>query len=392
MKNARSIFTWFATFLLALITIRGSWAAGVDPKSPDQGKKVAQNPTSATGQAWGGFNFAAREPGAAPVITDHLLTGDDLTNKRDCTRPAAKFAFAATDSVAWHWFSATGVSVGDVIKWEWVQPDRSVYTTSAPFTANFSGGGCFWGGVIIAGQRAATLTGNWQVNVIYNNNRVLTDNFSIGSGSQTRICRGELSVFFHGMQSLGTVWGRSGCESGPLSPRAVSDMQAALTDTVNSLSLIPCVRFDVSRITALSGRLSSLMGSQVVPQVQQIITDLQLAVRQATANCDRGANLESLYVAGVNLGAAQAWAACFSCAPVPGNIQTVIANHLMTANNGLTPFAGCIPTFDFGQFGRVPLAGAAPGEPQTFIVGIECSLLWSIALSDCCCSCSRGTE
>lgn len=221
---------------------------------------------------------------------------------------------------------------------------------------------------------------------------VVNNNCLIGGGTENRLCRGELSGFYRGMQSLGFVWGRSGCESGALAPRSVNDMQAALKDAMNSLSLIPCVGFDVTRITALSGRLSSMPGSQVSAQVQQIITDLQPAVRQATGICDRGVNLESLFVAGVNLGAAQARAGWYSCGPIPGSVQALITNHLATANTGLSPYAGCISTFDFGQFGRVPLAGAALGEPRIFIEGIETSLLLSIALSDCCCTCSKATD
>src|SRR5437870_12394059 len=62
-------------------------------------------------------------------------------------------------------------------------------------------------------------------------------------------------------------------------------------------------------------------------------------------------------------------------------------NHLVTAHDNLTPYAACIPTFDFGAFGRVPQGSMINGEPHTHIVGIVTQLLWSIALSDCCCTC-----
>ena len=215
-----------------------------------------------------------------------------------------------------------------------------------------------------------------------------------GAGGKGQFCRAELSVFYHGMQSLGDVWGRSACEfePDPLAPGTVVDMRAALADAVNGLGVFPagCIPFDVARIRSLSDRLPSLTRVQLEQEVRvNIILELQRALAGARFTCDRGVNPSALFVAGVHLGAAQAFASCFLCqAPIRGAVQTVMRNHLITAHDNLAPYAACIPTFDFGAFGRVPLGSPIPGEPHTHIVGIESQLLWSIALSDCCCTCS----
>src|ERR1051326_595056 len=101
------------------------------------------------------------------------------------------------------------------------------------------------------------------------------------AGGNGKSCRAELSVFYHGMQSLGDVWGRSACER-PLSPSAIADMRAALTDTVHALGMFPagCIPFDVGRIRSLSDRLPSL-GDQLPQEVLSIIQDLQRALAGA---------------------------------------------------------------------------------------------------------------
>jgi hypothetical protein len=222
------------------------------------------------------------------------------------------------------------------------------------------------------------------------------------AGGNGRFCRAELSVFYHGMQSLGDVWGRTACpfESDPLSASAVADMRAALADAVNGLGVFPpgCIPFDVAVIKSLSNRLPSLTRVQIEQEVRvNIILKLQQALAEARFTCDHGVNPSALFVAGVHLGAAQAFASCFLChPPIPAAFQTVMANHLKTAHDALVPYAACIPNFDFNTFGKVPLGSTIPGEPHTHVVGIETQLLWSITLSDCCCTCAatpnRGTS
>src|SRR5207247_5409558 len=100
-------------------------------------------------------------------------------------------------------------------------------------------------------------------------------------------------------------------------------------------------------------RLPSLTRVQIEQEVREkIILGLEQALAGARFTCDHGVNPTALFVAGVHLGAAQAFASCFLCmAPIPGPIQPVMADHLSTANIFLAPYQACIPTFHFSAYG-----------------------------------------
>lgn len=121
-------------------------------------------------------NFTIGVSGAV-TITDRRMTGNTPAN--DCTPPPVKTNFAPTDPVAYLWASATGANAGDIARWEFVQPNGSVYSQSQ-LTLAVSGSVCFWGGINIAGQPAASLPGNWQARLFYNGALMLTENFTIG--------------------------------------------------------------------------------------------------------------------------------------------------------------------------------------------------------------------
>ena len=211
-------------------------------------------------------------------------------------------------------------------------------------------------------------------------------------GATQKLCRVELSAFYYAAQALGSAWGRIGTESPMLSPDAVTACDAHLLLLENTLNVISCIVFDKGRIRTLRSALSSTPTRQLVPEIEKIITDLQGIIQNLHTTCDNGVSLSALYVGGIHLGAAQAWASSRQCmpTPMPAAIQTVIQNHLTTALTALTPYAPCIPNFDFSSFGRVMLGSMNSILPHTQIVGMESQLLWAIALSDCCCTCSAG--
>ena len=211
-------------------------------------------------------------------------------------------------------------------------------------------------------------------------------------GTTQKLCRKELSVFYYAAQALGSAWGRMGTESPMLSAEAVAACDAHLSLLDATLGVIQCIVFDRGRIRNLRGRLSSTSTQQLVVEIESIIKDLQVVIQNLRLSCDNNVSLSSLYVGGIHLGAAQAWASSRQCmpTPMPVAIQTVIQNHLTTASTALTPYAACIPNFDFSGFGRVMLGSLNSILPHTQIVGMETQLLWAIALSDCCCTCSPG--
>jgi hypothetical protein len=213
-----------------------------------------------------------------------------------------------------------------------------------------------------------------------------------GGGITKKLCRGELSTFYYASQLLGTVWGRAATEPGRLSADAIAACDVSLATLSSTLEFMGCIVFDRNRITSLRSMLPSASSQQIVQQTESIIRDLQAVVQSLRLSCDNGVNMLSLYVGGVHLGAAQAWASSRQCqaVPMPVAIQTVISNHLTTASNALAPYARCIPQFNFGGFSMVTLGSMNSILPHTQITGIEAQLLWAIALSDCCCTCSPG--
>lgn len=226
----------------------------------------------------------------------------------------------------------------------------------------------------------------------------------IPSTASGRFCRLELSTFYYAAQSLGAVWGRSGTEPAMPTPEALAAMEAHLLLAINSyLEYQNCLGTDLIKLNTLRNQLRSLPSAQITRDIEIVINELQAQIINAPFNCDYNVDPIALFVGGVHLGAAQAWASAQQCrmAPMPAAIATVISNHLNTAQTALTPYAKCLEglkadkttsvlAFDFGSFARVPLASANSIEAHTFIVGIETQLLWAIGLSDCCCNCNQN--
>jgi hypothetical protein len=329
-----------------------------------------------------------------PMLNDHKITGGPIPD--GCGTPQPKSMFDPTDMRVYQWILISGVNLNDTVRWEFIQPDG--FTFSAPrLTLTIAGTVCLWAWMDIAGQPPASIPGNWVARFFHNNVFVVEGTFTIarqGGSGQGKVCRTEMSLFYAGMQSLGGAWGRPACpfEPDPLVPMTVSAMQGAINNAITAVRAIPCIRFDVTRLASLSARLPGMRKQQAIQETEQLIQELQLATRLASIRCDNGINLESLLVAGIHLGAAQAWASCFQCQPpppIPANIQAVINNHLNTARTGLMGFSACLPPgFTFNIFNNVPVGSMNSIEPHTFIVGIHTLVLWNVALSDCCCMCT----
>ncbi|MBS1791707.1 MAG: choice-of-anchor D domain-containing protein [Acidobacteria bacterium] len=151
---------------------------------------------TATGQQRGTLTINSTDPARPTVtvalagngvstggvtITDHTMTGGPIPGA--CAKPTVKTAFATTDTEAIQWTFASGLSLGDAIRWEWVQPNGTVYRTfDHTVTQVTQGQACFWDAIQIAGQQAASLPGNWQVRVYIKGAQVLTENFTISQG------------------------------------------------------------------------------------------------------------------------------------------------------------------------------------------------------------------
>jgi hypothetical protein len=132
------------------------------------------------------FRAPAIEGQSTVTVTDHKMTAGPIPSQ--CASPVAKFNFLPADPLAYQWSLLSGVREGDVIQWQFIQPNGSLYLQSSPVTATFNGNGCFWASMAIAGQPAASLFGNWQARVFYNGTQILIENFTIsGSGGAVTI-------------------------------------------------------------------------------------------------------------------------------------------------------------------------------------------------------------
>ncbi|MBK7035209.1 MAG: hypothetical protein IPI31_09105 [Bacteroidetes bacterium] len=209
------------------------------------------------------------------------------------------------------------------------------------------------------------------------------------TGTPSTLCRRELSTFYAGVGGLGSAWARAAHEPTIVPAGSIAAMQAVIKNAKTALEVVKCVPYDVAKIDALIAKLPSLTNAQCVAEIEFVIKDIQAAVEKVTLNCGNGSTLMSLYVLGIHIGAAQAHANSRMCqpAPMPAALQTVIFNHLQTAQTAFADFLGCVPGFPLSSITDVPLNSAISIEPEMVIVGLHTNILWNIALTDCCCSC-----
>ncbi|MBC7885273.1 MAG: hypothetical protein H7X99_07345 [Saprospiraceae bacterium] len=202
-----------------------------------------------------------------------------------------------------------------------------------------------------------------------------------------QFCRRALSTFYAGMGGLGSAWGRTPYEPTNMTPEGVAAMQGVLGNAIAALDAINnCISYDINKLRSLIQRLPMLTNVQAEQEIQAIIKELQALFLLLKSDC-----LLSLFGTGVHMGAAQAHAASRICqpAPMPMALQTVIRNHLNTASDQFSRFLSCAPGFPLSQFSGVPLNSSNSVEPHNHIMGVHTSLIWSISLTDCCCSCDK---
>ncbi len=113
---------------------------------------------------------------ASVTVVDHRTSAGPIP--ANCVAPAAKTSYLITDPLVYQWTSITGATSGDTVRWDFIQPSGAVYLTQS-FDLTISGGVCFWAGMNIAGQPAASLPGAWQARVYYKNALIATDNFTL---------------------------------------------------------------------------------------------------------------------------------------------------------------------------------------------------------------------
>ncbi len=115
---------------------------------------------------------------ATITVVNQQITGDPFNS--NCSTPVGKTVYSPTDSTVNFWVYFTTGVVGDTIKFQFFAPDNSLYSTTKD-TLTFSGGGCDAAGILISGQKAATLPGQWRVDFYLNGALAATGDFTIGN-------------------------------------------------------------------------------------------------------------------------------------------------------------------------------------------------------------------
>lgn len=127
-------------------------------------------------------------PGMGPQLLDHAMGNNvDESSSEIITRTAA---FSASDGKAYSWLSLGNVGTSKV-EWMWYSPDNNRYATSshdipAPTSGDHWDTYKIFDSIQIAGFNAANLPGNWHVDVYIDGQKLLTEQFTLGtSGSGT---------------------------------------------------------------------------------------------------------------------------------------------------------------------------------------------------------------
>ena len=117
-----------------------------------------------------------------------MATSGDTSS---CVVPTPVTTFLTSDPAAYVWFEVNGANAGDVPAVKWYSPGGSLYATSSWVPVASAGSWCYAGWIYIAGHGAASLPGNWTVEVDWNGVSLFTLPFSIAVlGSVPQILAG----------------------------------------------------------------------------------------------------------------------------------------------------------------------------------------------------------
>ncbi|MGH9847843.1 MAG: hypothetical protein ACREEM_54850, partial [Blastocatellia bacterium] len=115
------------------------------------------------------------------VLSLGQMTTRAVDTGAGCNQPVETEAFSTTDQRAWLWFTINGTSTGDRFRVEWDSPGSSRYRAAAWNPLASGGSWCFWDRITIAGDFPASLPGQWNIRVYYNDNILFSRWFYISA-------------------------------------------------------------------------------------------------------------------------------------------------------------------------------------------------------------------
>jgi tetratricopeptide (TPR) repeat protein len=169
-------------------------------------KAASIGPSSASGPT----------PAAGTFVKDHIMASN--IDESTSNVIAKAYTFSNTDSGAYSWLSL-GKAGNNTVKWMWYSPDGNLYRTErvdvpAPSDAYWRSYDV-WSHIYIVGNNAASLPGDWHVDVYLDGQKVFTEYFSI-FGDQPTAAPGNQSSAPVIEQTAAVSWLNQGIALGNL--------------------------------------------------------------------------------------------------------------------------------------------------------------------------------
>ncbi|VVB68012.1 Uncharacterised protein [uncultured archaeon] len=127
------------------------------------------------------------DSGVMPQLIDHAMSSQvDESNYQVGTRTST---FQTGDIRAYSWVSLGSIFGAHLVDWRWYSPNGSLYSTYSQAIPDSKPNYNSWdlynvyASIDIAGSQAASLPGNWHVDVFVDGQKILTEQFTIVPGA-----------------------------------------------------------------------------------------------------------------------------------------------------------------------------------------------------------------
>lgn len=146
---------------------------------------IADNPPAALFGEWKvRVTWNGRELFVLPfhilsVEVINRMTTRSIPEGAECPAPEPATAFTPQDEAVWLWFLVRGASAGDRARRVWHRPGGALFDEGAWEPLPRAGSFCFAASIHVAGGPAAELTGDWGVQVFWNDILLFEQPFSI---------------------------------------------------------------------------------------------------------------------------------------------------------------------------------------------------------------------
>ncbi|MCX6668722.1 MAG: hypothetical protein NTV25_02815 [Methanothrix sp.] len=208
------------------------------------------------------------EAGSLPQLIDHAMASQvDESTFQVGTRTST---FQASDSRAYSWVKFGSIFGAHLVEWKWYSPNGSLYSTYSQAIPDSRPDLDSWdwynvyASIDIAGSNASSLPGNWHVDILMDGQKVLTEQFSIvtGTGQSESISGQTGQIRINGSSTSLTVPGT--LESGSL-PQILDHSMASQVDEASGQATTRASTFQASDSRAYSWvKFGSIYGAHLV--------------------------------------------------------------------------------------------------------------------------------